>query len=135
MVSRSPPASRRFWLALPKASPSSACLDILFRHLSSSICLVRPCCAFSVVKRVTRDGFCIRAAAARAVLAQNVASKPGREDYVRVRLSQDGDRILATPMPGKSGAIFNLISADGLVKVPSSSEGLDEGTEVDVIQF
>jgi molybdopterin molybdotransferase len=71
----------------------------------------------------------------RAVLAQNVASKAGREDYVRVRLDSDGDRVLATPMPGKSGAIFNLISADGLVKVPASAEGLDEGVEVEVIQF
>ncbi len=70
-----------------------------------------------------------------AVLAQNVASKPGREDYVRVRLSTDGERKVATPMPGKSGAVFNLISADGLVKVPANSEGLDEGTEVEVIWF
>ncbi len=46
-----------------------------------------------------------------------------------------GIERLATPMPGKSGAIFNLISADGLVKVPANAEGLDEGTEVEVIQF
>ncbi len=70
-----------------------------------------------------------------AVLAQNVASKAGREDYVRVRLSEDGGRVVATPMPGKSGAVFNLISADGLVKVSANAEGLDEGVEVEVIQF
>ena len=70
----------------------------------------------------------------RAVLTQNVASKAGREDYVRVRLDGEG-ALNATPMPGKSGAIFNLISADGLVKVPANSEGLDEGAEVDVILF
>jgi molybdopterin molybdotransferase len=71
----------------------------------------------------------------RATLAQNVASKPGREDYVRVRLRRNGERTLATPMPGKSGAIFHLISADGLVRIPANSEGLDQGTEVDVIVF
>ncbi len=71
----------------------------------------------------------------RATLAQNVASKPGREDYVRVRLERDGDRTWAKPMPGKSGAIFHLISADGLIRIPANSEGLDEGTEVDVIVF
>jgi len=71
----------------------------------------------------------------RAVLAQNVASKPGREDYVRVRVTRAGDRTLVTPIPGKSGAIFHLISADGLVRIPANSEGLDEGTEVDVIMF
>jgi len=71
----------------------------------------------------------------RAVLTRNVASKPGREDYVRVRVERRDGRVVATPMPGKSGAIFNLIAADGLVRVPASSEGLDEGAEVEVIQF
>jgi molybdopterin biosynthesis enzyme len=36
-------------------------------------------------------------------------------------------------MAGKSGAIFNLVKADGLVRIPASAEGLDEGTEVEVI--
>jgi len=71
----------------------------------------------------------------RAVLTQNVASKPGREDYVRVKLEQVDGRSVATPMPGKSGAIFNLIAADGLVRVPANAEGIDEGSEVDVIRF
>ena len=43
--------------------------------------------------------------------------------------------LLAEPLPGKSGAIFNLVSADGLVCIPASSEGLDDGAEVDVIRF
>jgi molybdopterin molybdotransferase len=72
---------------------------------------------------------------ARARLAQNVASQPGREDYVRVRLARDGGRAVAHPLPGKSGAIFNLIGADGLVRIPASAEGLDDGTEVEVILF
>jgi molybdopterin molybdotransferase len=71
----------------------------------------------------------------RATLAENIASQPGREDYVRVRLIDENGQLKATPMPGKSGAIFNLIAADGLVCVPANAEGLDDGTEVDVIQF
>lgn len=74
-------------------------------------------------------------AVTRARLAQNVASQPGREDYVRVRLSErDGVRV-AQPLPGKSGAIFNLVSADGLVCIPAAAEGLDEGVEVEVRLF
>jgi molybdopterin molybdotransferase len=69
----------------------------------------------------------------RATLARNIASKPGREDYTRVALVPSADGLLAQPMAGKSGAVFNLVQADGLVCVPASSEGLDEGTEVDVI--
>lgn len=69
----------------------------------------------------------------RARLARKIASKAGREDYARVRLeSRDGSTV-AVPMPGTSGAIFNLVQADGLVCVASSAEGLDEGTDVDVI--
>lgn len=69
----------------------------------------------------------------RARLSQNVASQPGREDYVRVTVAEhDGGRI-AAPLAGKSGAIFNLIKADGLVRIPASAEGLDEGTEVEVM--
>jgi molybdopterin molybdotransferase len=69
----------------------------------------------------------------RARLNQNVASQPGREDYVRVTLDEDGGQRSATPMAGKSGAIFNLVKADGLVCIPAGAEGLDEGSEVDVI--
>jgi molybdopterin molybdotransferase len=71
----------------------------------------------------------------RARLSQNIASQPGREDYVRVRLAEVNGGLLATPLPGQSGAIFNLVSADGLVCIPASAEGLDDGTDVDVIRF
>ncbi len=74
-------------------------------------------------------------ASVRARLSQNVASQAGREDYVRVRLVEVNGGLLAEPLPGKSGAIFNLVSADGLVCIPASVEGLDENTEVEVIRF
>jgi molybdopterin molybdotransferase len=69
----------------------------------------------------------------RARLSQNIASQAGREDYVRVSLIQRDGVCLAAPMVGKSGAIFNLVKADGLVRIPASAEGLEEGTEIDVI--
>ena len=69
----------------------------------------------------------------RARLSQNVASQPGREDYIRVTVAQrDGQRI-AEPLPGKSGAIFNLVKADGLVRIAANAEGLEAGAEVEVI--
>jgi molybdopterin molybdotransferase len=69
----------------------------------------------------------------RARLSQNVASQAGREDYVRVRVVEDDGARIARPLPGKSGAIFNLVRADGLVRIPASAEGLDDGAEVEVI--
>jgi len=74
-------------------------------------------------------------ATVRARLSQNVASQPGREDYVRVRLTEVDGHLVATPLPGQSGAIFNLVSADGLVCIPASAEGLDDGADVEVIRF
>jgi molybdopterin molybdotransferase len=69
----------------------------------------------------------------RARLSQNVASQPGREDYARVTLTQGDGACIATPLAGKSGAIFNLVKADGLVRIAASTEGLEAGTEVEVI--
>jgi molybdopterin molybdotransferase len=70
-----------------------------------------------------------------ARLAQNVASQAGREDYVRVTVGERDGRRVAMPMPGKSGAIFNLVKADGLVRIPASAEGLEEGADVEVLLF
>jgi molybdopterin molybdotransferase len=73
---------------------------------------------------------------ARARLARNVPSEPGREDYVRVRLERLPDeRLLAHPVPGKSAAIFSLVHADGMVCIPLEAEGLEEGDEVEVLLF
>ena len=68
----------------------------------------------------------------RAVLDANVASKPGREDYVRVRLVRDGDGFRAVPRSGKSGLLRTLIEADGLLCIPANSEGMTAGSDVDI---
>ncbi len=68
-----------------------------------------------------------------ARLSQNVASQPGREDYVRVTLTDVDGQPVATPLAGKSGAIFNLVKADGLVRIAANAEGLEADTEVEVI--
>jgi molybdopterin molybdotransferase len=71
----------------------------------------------------------------RARLSQNIASQAGREDYVRVSVGEcDGQRV-AVPMAGKSGAIFNLVKADGLVRIAASAEGLEAGSDVEIILF
>jgi molybdopterin molybdotransferase len=71
----------------------------------------------------------------RARLSQNIASQEGREDYVRVTVTERAGQRVAAPMAGKSGAIFNLVKADGLVRVAASAEGLEAGTDVEVILF
>jgi molybdopterin molybdotransferase len=63
------------------------------------------------------------------VLAENIPSVKGREDYVRVRI-RDGR---AYPEFGKSGLINTLVRSDGLVRIPAGMEGLEEGEVVEVI--
>jgi len=69
----------------------------------------------------------------RARLARNVASGQGREEYVRVRLAQSEGAIDAIPVQGQSGLIRTMVQADGLIMIPENSEGLEQGTNVDVM--
>ena len=73
--------------------------------------------------------------AVRAVLGANISSQPGREDYVRVTLERKGEALWASPLPSKSGAIFTLVKADGMVRIDLNREGLEQGAEVEVLLF
>jgi molybdopterin molybdotransferase len=68
-----------------------------------------------------------------ARLLRNVESAPGREDYVRVRLRSASGAWQAEPLPGKSGAVFSLVHADGYVVVDLNREGLEAGEQVEVV--
>jgi molybdopterin molybdotransferase len=71
----------------------------------------------------------------RAKLTTNISSQLGREDYVRVVMQADGAGFKATPLPSKSGAIFTLVKADGMVRIGMNQDGLEQGEDVDVILF
>ena len=62
--------------------------------------------------------------------AQNLPSKPGLTEFIRVTLGRVGDRVIATPLPRGAGTITSLVRADGLLTVPSLSEGLEEDRPV-----
>ncbi len=70
-----------------------------------------------------------------ALLARNVSSPPGREDYIRVRAEEAEGRVLAHPILGKSGSISTMVNANGLIKIDIDSEGLEEGALVEVLLF
>ena len=68
-----------------------------------------------------------------AALAQDIPSATGREDYVPVRLSESSSGMVqAHPVWGKSGFIFTLVKADGLVRVPADAGGIYAGEPVQV---
>lgn len=67
-----------------------------------------------------------------ARLTRSYSSDPGKEDYLRVRLLEEGDGWRAEPLLGKSTLLMTLVEADGLVTVPEQVEGLEAGEWVDV---
>lgn len=82
--------------------------------------------------RATSDSF---QKTTRAVLKTNVSSQSGREDYVRVCLERVDDKLYAEPLPSKSGAIFTLVKADGMIRIDLNQEGVETGEEVEVLLF
>ena len=68
-----------------------------------------------------------------ARLNRNLASAQGRVDYVRVRLIYKDRAIWVEPILGKSGLINTMVKADGLIEIGMNTEGLEKGTEVEVI--
>lgn len=73
------------------------------------------------------------AAELRARLTRSYASDPGKEDYVRVRLRQQGGVWEAEPILGRSTLLSTLTEADGWFVVPAGDEGLEAGAEIRVI--
>ncbi|MCP3943583.1 MAG: molybdopterin molybdotransferase MoeA [Desulfobacteraceae bacterium] len=68
-----------------------------------------------------------------AKLTRNLASAPGRRDFVRVILENDQGSLLARPVLGKSGLIRTMIHADGLLEIGEHVEGLEKEALVDII--
>ena len=68
-----------------------------------------------------------------ALLSRNLSSAQGRVDYVRVRLVNKKGALWAEPILGKSGLIHTMVQADGLIEIGMNTEGLDQGTVVEVI--
>ncbi len=68
-----------------------------------------------------------------AKISRNISSAQGRVDFIRVRLFQDNDQLWADPILGKSALINTMVKADGLIKIPLNSEGIEKGTWISVI--
>ncbi len=71
----------------------------------------------------------------KARLTHNVASIPGREDYVQVKLEEREGETWAIPVFGESNLISTLVKADGMAMIPLDKSGLNEGDYVTVRLF
>ncbi|MCY4364944.1 MAG: molybdopterin biosynthesis protein [Chloroflexi bacterium] len=67
-----------------------------------------------------------------AQITRKVTSSTGEDEFLRVKLGRVGERMVATPVQRGAGVIMSLVRADGLVKIPRFSEGMEAGAEVAV---
>jgi len=67
---------------------------------------------------------------------RKIPSKLGVEEFVRVKLGQVGDRVVATALPRGAGAITSITEAHGIIRIPNNSEGIDadESVAADLLQ-
>ncbi len=65
-----------------------------------------------------------------ATMSRKVSSPIGEDEYLRVTLGRVRGRMIATPLQRGAGVITSMVRADGLVRIPRFSEGLDAGSEV-----
>ncbi len=56
---------------------------------------------------------------------RKIASKLGLEEFIRVKLGAVSDKIVAIPLPRGAGCITSLTEADGIIRVPKNSEGIN----------
>jgi putative molybdopterin biosynthesis protein len=57
---------------------------------------------------------------------RKIASKLGVEEFLRVKLGQVGEHIVATPLPRGAGSITSITEADGIIRIPNHIEGLKD---------
>ena len=69
---------------------------------------------------------------ATATMTRRVHSPMGEDEFLRVRLGQVGERLVATPLQRGAGVISSLVRADGIARIPRNSEGIEAGSDVQV---
>jgi putative molybdopterin biosynthesis protein len=68
----------------------------------------------------------------QATLTRKVHSSMGDDEYLRVTVGRVGGRVVAAPLSRGAGVITSLVRADGIVRIPAHSQGLEAGDDVTV---
>ncbi len=67
-----------------------------------------------------------------AILTRKLVSPAGDDDFVRVVVGKVGEKLLAAPLSRGAGVITSLVQADGLALIPSGTQGMEAGEEIQV---
>jgi len=68
----------------------------------------------------------------QATISRKLLSPMGEDEWVRVTVGRVGKQTIAAPLSRGSGVITSLVRADGIVRIPRFSEGVEAGQEVTV---
>lgn len=69
----------------------------------------------------------------RAVMQETIKKKPGRVQFLRVRVANDGQRLVASSSGDQNtGILRTLLRANGIAVLPADLEQLPSGEEIDV---
>ena len=69
----------------------------------------------------------------RAVMQETIKKKPGRVQFLRVRVANDGQRLVASSSGDQNtGILQTLLRANGIAVLPANLEKLASGEEVNV---
>ncbi|MFO0753666.1 MAG: molybdopterin biosynthesis protein [Thermodesulfovibrionales bacterium] len=67
-----------------------------------------------------------------ARLARQIASPLGIDEFIRVKVGEVNNTLIAAPVGRGAGLMMSLVRADGIVRIPAGSEGMRAGSEVEV---
>ncbi len=67
-----------------------------------------------------------------ANITRKVASPTGEDEFLRVAVGRVGSKMIATPVQRGAGVVMSLVRADGIVRIPRYTEGVEAGAEVEV---
>lgn len=65
-------------------------------------------------------------------ITRKLLSPMGEDEWVRVTAGRVGDRVVSAPLSRGAGVITSLVRADGIVRIPRFSQGVDAGDPVTV---
>lgn len=68
----------------------------------------------------------------KVTLGRRVVSVMGAEDFVRMTIGAVGGKLIANPLTRNAGVTMSMVRADGLLRIPATSLGYEQGEEVDI---
>lgn len=66
-----------------------------------------------------------------ATMGRRTASRLGSEEFLRVKMGRVDDQLVAVPTARGASLLNSVVRADGIVRIPSNSEGIEQGEPVE----